>query len=76
MEFAEGEYPSEEDEENSEKEQIVCSSERRRSNDRHYNGHSRPRETGNRLHRIACHASFIGIVGHQLANDLCAPLLI
>ncbi len=76
-ESAEAECPYEEDRENAEEELVVCSSARRRLKHRRHSDLSRPHETGDRLHQIASYAGRLpAIVGHQLANGLCAPLLI
>ena len=76
-ESAEGECTRQENRESSEETLVVWSSARRRLNNRHHSDHSRPHETGDRLHQIASHAGRLPvIVGHQLANGLGAPLLI
>lgn len=76
-ELAEEKCPSEKDEKNSEEELIVCSSARRRLNKRRHNHLCLPHATGKSPRQIASNANrFLAIVGHQLANGLCAPLLI
>ena len=77
VEAAEGECPFQKDRENPEEELAVCSSASRRLNDRRHSGLRWPREIGNRLHQSDSDAGRpLAIVGHQLANGLCAPLLI
>jgi len=74
---AEGGCPCQKDGESSEKEVVFRSSARRRLNHRRHSDHSRPHETGDRIHLIASHVRpRLVIVGHQLANGLGAPLLI
>ena len=76
-ESAERECPCQEGRESFEEELIVGSSACRRLNDRRHSDLSRPHETGDRLHQIASYAGRLpAMVGHQLANGLCAPLLI
>ncbi len=76
VEAAEAESPSQENRDSSE-EELVCSSARRRLNHRRHSDLSRSYETCDRLDQIASYAGrFPTIVGHQLANGLCAPLLI
>lgn len=76
-ESAEGKCPGQEDRENSEEEQVDWSSARRRLNDRRHSGVSRSPETGDQLPLIAAIVGRpLAIVGHQLANGLCSPLLI
>jgi hypothetical protein len=77
-ESAEERSPCEEEGENSEEELVVGSSLRRGSKARRQSGGiSRPYKSVDRLRRSA---SYVGcspaIVGHQLANGVCAPLLI
>ena len=77
VEAAEGECPFQKDRENPEEELAVWSSTCRRLNDWRNSGHRWPRETGDRLHQSDPGAGRpLAIVGHQLANGLCAPLLI
>ena len=77
VEAAEGECPFQKDRENAEEELAVWSSACRRLNDRRHSGLRWPRGTGDRLHQSDSHAGRpLAIVGHQLANGLCAPLLI
>ena len=77
VESADGECPFEEDGKRSEEERIVFPSARRRLIPGCYRDLRRPHEAGDRLHQIASYASRSpAIVGHQLANGLCAPLLI
>ena len=77
VESIEAECPCQEDGESSEEKQVVFSSARRRLNNRHQNDFSRPREPRRRLYQIAsCVDRLPAIVGHQLTNGLCAPLLI
>ncbi len=76
VELAETECPCQEDEESAEKEQVVCSSARRRLNSRRHSDFRRSHELDNRHYQIS--SSFDGpsaIVGHLLANGLRAPLL-
>jgi len=76
-ESAEGKCPCQKDRESPEGELVVWSSARRHLNDRRHSDLSRPYETGDRLHQIASYAGRpLAMVGHQLANGLCAPLLI
>ncbi len=76
-ESAEGKCPGQEERENSEEEQVDWSSARRRLNDRRHCDLSRSPETGDRLDHIApIVGRALAMVGHQLANGLCAPLLI
>jgi hypothetical protein len=76
-ESAEEECPSEEDRENSEEELVVRLSERDRSRPRRCVRFCRAEETPERLRRYPSYATFFpAIVGHQLANGLCAPLRI
>jgi hypothetical protein len=77
-ESTEGESPCEEEErENCEESLIVCSSARRRSNDRRHRHISRPRRTSSRLGQYAVSdARLRAIVGHQLVGGVCAPLLV
>ena len=77
VESAEGERSCQEDGESSEGERVVRSSAHRRLNDRRHSDPSRPHETDDQLHQIASNAGRQpAIVGHRLANGLCAPLLI
>ena len=74
---AEVECPCEEDGERSNQEQVVSSSARRPLKDRHHRDLTRLHEIGDRFHPIAsCDGRRQAIVGHRLANGLCAPLLI
>jgi hypothetical protein len=77
VELAERECPRQEGGESAEEELVVWNSARRRLNDQRCSALSRPHETTDRLHQIASHAGRLtAIVGHQLTNGLCAPLLI
>ena len=77
VELAEGECPFQKDRESPDEELAVWSSACRRLNDRCHSGLRWPRETSDRLHQSDSHAGRpLAIVGHQLANGLCAPLLI
>jgi hypothetical protein len=74
VEVTEGECP---DRESSEEELAVRSSACRRLNNQRHSGLRWPCETGDRLHQSDSHTGRpLAIVGHQLANGLCAPLLI
>ena len=76
-ESAEAERPCNEDGERSEEELVARSSAHRRLSDRRLSDVGQPRETSDRLLHIASYAGRLpAIVGHQLANGLCAPLLI
>ena len=71
--------PCQQDGENFEEELDVWSSARRCTNDRRPSSfrHRRPCITSNHLCQIASYTNSLpAIVGHQLASDLCAPLLI
>ena len=77
VEAAEVESPSQENRDSSEEELVVCSSARRRMSHRRHSKLSRSYETCDRRDQIASYGGrFPTIVGHQLANGLCAPLLI
>ena len=77
VELAEGECPFQKDRESPDEEVAVWSSACRRLNGRRHSGLRWPREIGNRLHQNDSDAGRpLAIVGHQLANSLCAPLLI
>ena len=77
VEVTEGESPFQKDRENPEEELAVGSSACRRLNDRQPNGLRWPRKTSVRLHLHSPHSDRpLAIIGHQLANGLCAPLLI
>jgi hypothetical protein len=77
VEVAEGECPFQKDRESPEEELAAESSACRRLNNRRHSGLRWPRETSDRLHQSDSHAGRpLAIVGHQLANGLCAPLLI
>ena len=77
IEVAEGECPFEKDRENPEEELAVWSTACRHSNNRRHSGLRWPRQTGDRFHQSDSHAGRpLAIVGHQLANGLCAPLLL
>jgi len=76
-ESAQRECPGQKGEESSEEELVVWPSERRRLNNRRHSDLSRPRETGDRLKKNAPYADRpLAMVGHRLANGLCAPLLV
>ena len=61
----------------SSKELVVLSSVRRRLKDQSHRAPARLHEVSDRLHQTASNAGRIpAIVSHQLANGLCAPLLI
>ena len=73
---AEAECPCQEDRDSSEEEIVFCSSAHRRLNRLQHRDLSRIHETGGQLHQNTSYASHLpAIVGHQLANGLCAPLL-
>ena len=77
VELAEGECPCQNEGEGSEEGVAVRSSSRRRLNNRRHSNLIWPHETGNWLHQIASYAGRLPtIVGPQLANGLCVPLLI
>ncbi len=72
-ESMEGECPCHEDARGSEEELVVCSSIRRRLSDQRH----RDRRWPHVIHQVASDAGRLSAtVGHQLANGLCAPLLI
>ncbi len=76
VESAERECPCQKDGERSEQE-VVPRLSARRLDDRRHSDLSRPHETGDQFRQIAsCTGRLPAIVGHQLANGLCAPLLI
>ena len=76
-ESSKAESPCKEDGKRPEKELVDWCSAHGRSNERRHKGLGRPPEKSNRLPRVSATAKRIpAIVGHQLANDLCAPLLI
>lgn len=76
-ESAEDECPSEEDREGAEKERVVRNSERRRLKKRRHSNCGQCLELGKHHLQVT---SFddrpLGVVGHQLANGICAPLRI
>jgi hypothetical protein len=75
--LAEAECLCQEDGERSKHKQVGFFSARHRLDPRRRNDPSRPHEASSRLHQVALYAERIpAIVGHQLANDLGAPLLI
>jgi len=77
VEVAEGECPFQKNRESPEEELAAESSACRRLNNRRHSGLRWPRETSDRLHQSDSHTGRpLAIVGHQLANGLCAPLLI
>lgn len=74
---AETEIPGQGDGERSEEEQVVSCTARRRLNDRRHSELGKRHVPSHRFQQIVVYASrFQAIVGHQLANGLCAPLLI
>ena len=76
-ESAEAESPCKEDGKRSEKELSDWCSAHGRSNDQRHRGPSRPPEKNNRRQRITRIVGRVpAIIGHQLANGLCAPMLI
>lgn len=76
-ESTERECPAQEDGENSEEELVVCSSACRRLNDRCQSYLGQHSEAGERFAQTPSNAYRLpAIVGHQLANGLCAPWLI
>jgi hypothetical protein len=76
-EFAEQECPCEEDGENAEEEFVVCSSARRRLKKRQHIGVDQPLLNNAQFRNSASHFDCAStIVGHQLSNGLCAPLLV
>jgi hypothetical protein len=76
-EFSEGGSPCQNHEEWTEREQVGCSSSRRRLNDLPQGDFKSPRKCGTRQQRLSCHAvAFRATVGHRLANGLRAPLLL
>ena len=75
-ETSEAEYPCQEDREISEEELVVCSSARRRLNIRRHRVLGPRHESSDRFHQITSYAQrFPALVGHQLRNGICAPLL-
>jgi hypothetical protein len=71
----ETECPCQGEGESSKEERVVCSSARRRLNDRCHSDRSWPDESGARLRHITPYAGRLpATIGHQLANGLCAPL--
>ena len=73
----EGKCPRQEDGKRSEEELVVWSSSRLRLKDLRHNDLRRLHKTGDRPHQIAsCAGGLPARAGHQLANGLCAPLLI
>jgi len=76
-ESAETECPCKEDGETSEKELVDWCSAHGRSNNRRHQGLSRPPGKRKQPRRTLAIAERVpAIIGHQLANGLCAPLLI
>ena len=76
-ESAEGKCPYKEGRENSEEELVVWSSARPHLNNRRHSNLRWSHGAGDRSYPAASHAvGPLAIVGHQLANGLCAPLLI
>ena len=71
---AETESSSQEERESAEEELVVCPAAGRNLNDRR---HIWSHDNRDPLHQIAAYAAKLPvIVGHRLANGLCAPLLI
>ena len=63
----------------SSKELVVLSSARRHLKDQRRRAPARPHEVSDRLHQtvtVSYAGHILGIIGHQLANGLCAPLLL
>ncbi|MEO2048256.1 MAG: hypothetical protein ABGX16_17020 [Pirellulales bacterium] len=76
-ESTEAECPGQENRESSEEKLVVRFAACVRLKDRCHSDHSRPHKTGDRLQPItSCTGRLTAIVGHQLANGLCLPLLI
>ena len=76
-ESAEDECPSEKEREGSEKEQVVRHSQRHQLKKRHPGNFRRCHELDRRpLQATSFDDRPLGSVGHQLANGICAPLLI
>jgi hypothetical protein len=74
---AETEIPSQGDGERTEEEQVVSCTARRRLNGRRHSDLGKRHLPSHRFDQIVVYASrFQAIVGHQLANGICAPLLI
>jgi len=77
VEAPEAECPVQEEGERSKEELVVRSPARRRSNDRIRCGISRSRKTCVCFQQsVSCAVCLPAIVGHQIANELRAPLLI
>jgi hypothetical protein len=76
-ESAETECPCQEEGERSGEERVVCASARHRTDDRRHHDVRRPHKADHRFSPTApCSRRLPAIIGHQLANGLCAPLLI
>ena len=76
-ESAEDECPSEKDREGAEEERVERNSERRRLKKRPHSNFGQFPELGrHHLQITSLGDPPLGVIGHQLANGICAPLLI